>query len=503
VGGHRDHRDDGVRARGPRRALGPVGGRGGLLLDEVHEGAGAQLGVVERVERAQAHGEVQPLQRRGAIAGQGVREAARVDALGVAGAHLDGAVEPRAPAVRVAREPERPAHGEVHEGVQRVQLDAALGAAAGRGDGAGHVLGVAQEGRLEVDEGERRVRPREARVLRDGAIEQGRRRGVVGAVEPVQVLQAQVVGGPGVEAVGRREARQPGLVHGDPQLQRRERAGADVGAHPVHVVQRGGEALGPHDAAIARVHQLGRGRQAPPVQFEGAQQQVAHAEQPPDVQRVDVRGPQAERGAARRHEQPAQAREFRYQLVGQGLGDGAVGARVADQAEGQHRERRPRGGGRGWRSGDGMRRDPRLGDEAEAAPVDRADVALGRAVVAQRLARGLHAARHRGVRHHAALPHLLDELVAGHQPVAVLHEQREDLRLHGPHEPGLAQLPGAGVQFERPEAEQHGPSIRPAPPTAAKLHDFSTEPASGAGWRRVQHAPWPARLPATHTGASS
>ena len=81
---------------------------------------------------------------------------------------------------------------------------AALGEAPRRVDLARKVVRVAQERRLEVDEREPRVRAREAGIAGDGALEQRRRRGIVLAVEAVQVLQAEVIGGPGVEVFARR-----------------------------------------------------------------------------------------------------------------------------------------------------------------------------------------------------------------------------------------------------------------------------------------------------------
>ena len=73
-----------------------------------------------------------------------------------------------------------------------------------------------------------------------------------------------------------------------------------------------------------------------------------------------------------------------------------------------------------------------LGDEAESPAVDRPDEALRPAVVAERLARGLDAARDRGLGDDAAVPDLLDDLVLADQALVVLDqqgEQREDLRL--------------------------------------------------------------------------
>ena len=93
----------------------------------------------------------------------------------------------------------------------------------------------------------------------------------------------------------------------------------------------------------ARVRELDRHRELRVRDLHRAGEAVAHAEQPADLAHVDIRGAQAERRAARRHEQPAQSRQLGDQLVGQRVGDGRPGPRVPDQPERQHGDRGPRG----------------------------------------------------------------------------------------------------------------------------------------------------------------
>ena len=78
--------------------------------------------------------------------------------------------------------------------------------------------------------------------------------------------------------------------------------------------------------------------------------------------------------------------------------------------------------GRRLGGGPGRRHGTRWHDEAEALAVQGADEALALAVVPERLARGLHAARDRRVRHHPAVPDLLDDLVARDEAVPVLDQ---------------------------------------------------------------------------------
>jgi len=66
---------------------------------------------------------------------------------------------------------------------------------------------VPHEGRLEVHERQAGVGAGEAGILPDRLREQRRGRRVVGPVEAVHVLQAEMVGRPRVEVLGDREPR--------------------------------------------------------------------------------------------------------------------------------------------------------------------------------------------------------------------------------------------------------------------------------------------------------
>ena len=69
------------------------------------------------------------------------------------------------------------------------------------------------------------------------------------------------------------------------------------------------------------------------------------------------------------------------------------------------------------------RRD--VGDEAEALAMEGADEPLVLPSSPECLTCRLHAARERRVRHDPPVPDFLEDLVAGHQAVTVLDEQRE------------------------------------------------------------------------------
>ena len=112
------------------------------------------------------------------------------------------------------------------------------------------------------------------------------------------------------------------------------------------------------------------------------------------------------------------------------------------------------GSGRGSRAADSSG----LRDEPIALAVNRLDELLRLAVVAERLPRRFHAARHGRVRDDAAVPDLLDDLVLRDQTLAVLDQEREQ-REHLPLEvDDLAvrpQLDGGEIQLEPTEPVDH------------------------------------------------
>ncbi len=97
-------------------------------------------------------------------------------------------------------------------------------------------------------------------------------------------------------------------------------------------------------------------------------------------------------------------------------------------------------------------------NEAIALTVNRLDELLRLAVIAERLPRRFHAARHGRVRDDAAVPDLLDDLVLRDHALAVLdqeREQREDLGLEVTALPSDAQLDGGEIQLELTEPVDH------------------------------------------------
>ena len=97
-------------------------------------------------------------------------------------------------------------------------------------------------------------------------------------------------------------------------------------------------------------------------------------------------------------------------------------------------------------------------DEAISLTVYRLDELLRFAVIAERLTRRLHPARHGCVRDDAAVPDFLDDLVLRNQPFAVFNQEGEQ-RKHLPLEAdGLAahpQLDGGEIQLELTELVDH------------------------------------------------
>src|SRR4029078_10082869 len=130
-------------------------------------------------------------------------------------------------------------------------------------------------------------------------------------------------------------------------------------------------------------------------------------EQTADVAEVRFRRPQAERGAACGDEQPAQSRQVRNELVGQGACEWSVAFVIADEAERQDSERWPQHAFRAIRhlaQPFGFRRahdrnalhGAGLPYEAITLAMKRLDQLLRPAVLAEGLARRFHPARTRG-----------------------------------------------------------------------------------------------------------
>ena len=165
----------------------------------------------------------------------------------------------------------------------------ALREAAGACDLSGDVVGLAQERRLEMHEGEPRMGACKPWILRDGATEQARRQGVVAAIEAVQMLQAEVIGRPGIQVL---RACEPGplcFVQRDADFQRGENLRADLGAHGVHVVDPAGIPFGPDHPAGAGIRQFGGDHELCARNFNRSSKAVLHVEQAADLANVRIR----------------------------------------------------------------------------------------------------------------------------------------------------------------------------------------------------------------------
>ena len=101
-------------------------------------------------------------------------------------------------------------------------------------------------------------------------------------------------------------------------------------------------------------------------------------------------------------------------------------------------------------------------NEAVAAAVRGADHALGAPVVADRLARGLDAARQRRLAHEPVAPDVVEQLFLRHDAVAVLDEVAqhvEHLGLDVARLAPAAQLEARRVELELVELEDHPPMM--------------------------------------------
>ena len=122
--------------------------------------------------------------------------------------------------------------------------------------------------------------PREAWLLRDRALEVGLSRQVILPVEPVQMLQAEMIERPGLKVVRCHQAREVGLVQRDLDLESGDDAGDDTGVDLVNVVEPPCEALAPEDAARARVGQFDRDRDRRSEHLDDPGQAVADVQDP-------------------------------------------------------------------------------------------------------------------------------------------------------------------------------------------------------------------------------
>ena len=349
-----------------------------------------------------------------------------------------------------------------------------------------------EKGRLDMNVGQACVGPGEAGLQLDRPREHALRLGKARLGEPPQMVEPALVEVPGGEVLGslaRRDlaldARELGLDHG-----------GDLLRHDLLDVEdvRQGEIvdLGPELALVGRAVELDRD---------------AHTlARGPDAAAHDVADPQPGRDLAwihraaavlggrmpRQHRQPAVASEKPDHVLRQPIAEVVVVGILVDVREWKHGDRRPAGIApvprfartrhRNVRCRTDRRLQNRLSlatllarikgrDETEAALVIGANQALSLAEVADRPARGVDPARKRGLGDDAPAPDGAQDLVLAHDPVAVLHQQHEqvvDLGLDVDHLAPLAQLLAARVELVAAEVESHGSSLSMPPPATVK-----------------------------------
>src|SRR5580658_8900278 len=177
---------------------------------------------MQRIQRAEAHREIDKSAAIEASPRQGLSPGTCVDTLRIVRTDGSRAFEPNQAAFQVALQPEGAAHREINEWIDWIEFKAARSEAPRQRDLTSQILRIAHEGRLEVDEGKTRVGAREAGIPADRLLEQRGRCGIISAIEAVHVLKACVIGRPGIEIFGHREARQCRLVERDLDFQSRE-----------------------------------------------------------------------------------------------------------------------------------------------------------------------------------------------------------------------------------------------------------------------------------------
>ena len=317
------------------------------------------------------------------------------------------------------------------------------------------------------------MRAGKVRIPHQRLLKQALRDLIVAPGKAEHVVEAEMVGRPGIEAGGRQGPRAARLIQGNVDVEFGHDGGNDPFPEFMHIADLAGILLAPQHAAGARLGQFHRHLEALAGDLDRAGQAIACAENLPDLAHVRIGSAEAESGAPRDHEQPAQARQAGDQFMRQGFGQRRIVAGHADQAEGQDGN-----GGlaacqlRWWRRrfrcvrfGDarpGLRRgramDLRLGGKAEADAVHGADQPLAAAIISQQLAGRLDPARQGRIRYGPPVPDLFDDLVLAHQAVMVLRQQqeeRQDLRLGRQQFPAAPQLEPGRVQFEIFETIQH------------------------------------------------
>lgn len=210
--------------------------------------------------------------------------------------------------------------GVVRERVERIQLHRARRFGAGARLFTFAVLRVVDEGILEVNEGQRRMRPGEVRRVSRRRGEQGLGRSKIEPACAIHVTQAEMECAPCVE-IGRCGQRRPGrLLLRDPSLQRSKDLGRHALAQHVHVVGPSAVLVGPDQSAARRICQFGGQFHPRACQRDCAGQHIACTEAVGRIDRIAGGAVELETRGAGDHLQPAQPRQCRDQIVRQRQG---------------------------------------------------------------------------------------------------------------------------------------------------------------------------------------
>ena len=317
-----------------------------------------------------------------------------------------------------------------------------------------------------MGEGQTRMGAGKGPIPANCLLEQGDGSRIVLAIETVQVLEAQVIGRPCIKMLGHREACQSRLVERDADLEGGDDLGADLLADLMHIIDRAHKAFCPHYAAVARIDEFRGDDKTCAGNLNRTGQAIAHIEQLADRTFIGVQRAQAERGLARRDEQPPQARQFGDQFVRQCVGNCPINSGYSDGAERQHGNRRP--GAMIRRLNGGLAasiawnlkpRDLHGRYKAESLTMDSLDAPLALAVIAKRLARRLDPAGDGRLRDNAPVPHLLNDFILGYQTLIVFDQQSEQgkhLGFDGANFLALPQLNLGRIQLKSAESINHG-----------------------------------------------
>src|SRR5580704_15329101 len=160
---------------GSRRAGGTLGPRRSLLIlmnGHVREGSRPQHRIVQWVERAQLHCQIDVSPTLRGSSHQRFTPRSRVDALRIVWTNARRALEPDQARVQVTVKPEGPTHGEVDKRIHRIEFEPAFREATRLGNFPAKIIRVPHKCSLEVDEVETCVGASEMMIQRNSALEQ-------------------------------------------------------------------------------------------------------------------------------------------------------------------------------------------------------------------------------------------------------------------------------------------------------------------------------------------